>query len=399
MLEILKIIKKNRIVSRPEIALQTKLTSVTVSTLIGELMKNNIVVEEGFANSIGGRKAALYRFNESAYYIIGVNMRLSNVSIDLYDLGAKMVHRGAVIHMKEGQSVENIISAIIRGIHKLIADTKDKYPETIGIGVTVPGRVDFEHGLICHLTNLKDWVNIPLKDILEAETGIRTYIERDTNSHISYLKWLDVTENRSNVVYCEVGDGIGAAVMIDGSVYRGEHGLAGEVGHTIVDLDGPLCNCGNHGCVEVFSSNKAITDQYLKNYKELNGREDEELVAQLSGDYDDNEVIDMLAHRALAGDAAADKAFTRACRYVFACMVGVVNTYNPSLIIIESQWMRTARRYFTDLVTKVFESNRLLDRKDIKIILNPVDDIYSQGCSTIILEQLFSDIDNNRLIG
>lgn len=398
MLEILKVIKRSRLISRPEIAQQTKLTSVTVNTLIGELMKNNIVVEEGLANSIGGRKAVLYRFNESAYHIIGMNMKINIISIDLFDLGTNKVFKGTPVHLKEGQSVENIISAILRNLHKLIEDTKEEYPDIIGIGMTVPGRADYENGLVCHLPNLKNWVNIPLKSIIEAETGIPTYIERDTNSHMAYLKWQDVTENKDNVVYCSIGEGIGASVMIDGSVYHGDHGLAGEVGHTTLDPDGPKCNCGNYGCVEVFTSNKAIIDYYKAFHKE-SGMLDNEATHRLQDEYDEAEMIELLAVRAKSGDDAADKAFTKASKYICACMVNIINTYNPSLIILECKWMKEAKKYFNEIVTKVFEKTALLDRNDMKIILNPVDDIFSMASSTIVLEQLFSDVDNNRLIG
>lgn len=398
MLEILKVIKKSKLISRPEIAQQTKLTTATVGTLIGELMRNNIVVEEGIANSIGGRKAALYRFNNSAYYIIGINMKINIITIDLFDLGAEKVFKGCPVHFKENQSVENTISAMIRNINKLIEDSKEQFHDIIGIGVTMPGRVDYQSGLVCHLTNLKNWVNIPLKDIIEKEIGIPTYIERDTNSHIAYLKWLDITENKPNVVYCSIGEGIGAAVMIDGSVYHGDHGLAGEVGHTTLDPNGPRCNCGNNGCVEVFTSNKAITDYYTSYIKELNLPENE-VTEKLKGEYDEFEIVNLMANRALEGDAAADKAFNKACKYICSLLVNIINSYNPSLIILECWWMRIARKYFNDVVSKVFDKTALLDRNDMKIILNPVEDIFSQASSTIVLEQLFSDADNNRLIG
>lgn len=398
MLKILKVIRNNHLITRPEIAKKTKLTGVTVSTLIGELMKNKIVVEEGLANSIGGRKAVLYRFNNSAYYIIGINMKINIITIDLFDLGANKVFKGVSVLFKEDQNVENTIAAMIRNIYKLITDTKEQFHEIIGIGITLPGRVDYENGLVCHLTNLKNWVNIPLKSIIETEFGIPTYIERDTNSHISYLKLLEITDNMTNVVYCSIGEGIGAAIMIDGNVYHGNNGLAGEVGHTTLDPDGPRCNCGNNGCVEIFTSNKAIINYYLS-FHQKSAAPDNEITGALQDDYDDTELIDQLAQRALGGDIDADKAFSQASKYICACIVNIINTYNPSLIIMECKWMKTAKKYFNEIVSKIFDKTTLLNRNDMKIILNPIDDIFSQASSTIVLEKLFSDLDNNRLIG
>lgn len=398
MLEILKVIKQKRVMTRPEIAHLTKLTTVTVSTLVGELIRKNIVVEEGFANSIGGRKPALYRFNNDAYHIVGVNMKMSAITVDLFDLGANKVYSGNAIHFKADQSVENTIAAMERSILKLVADTKDRYPDIIGIGITLPGRVDPASGVVRHLTNLPNWVNIPLKDIIEKATGIRTYIERDTNSHIAYLKWMDITEGQCNVLYCTIGEGIGAAVLIDGGVYHGEHGLAAEVGHTSLDPDGPRCNCGNLGCVEMFTANQAILDYYLEASKALGGPAPE-ITAKMRDADDEADAVDDLAARALAGDAAAREAFRRASKYICALLSNIINTYNPSMIILECRWMRVARLYFSEIVTEVFEKTTLLDRNDMKILLNPVEDIFSLASSTVVLEQLFSDVDDNRLIG
>jgi predicted NBD/HSP70 family sugar kinase len=396
MMEILKVVKKNRMMSRPEIAQQTRLTSVTVSTLIGELMKNNIVVEEGYANSIGGRKAVIYRFNDNAYSIIGINIKINIVTIDLFDLGINKIYKGAPIHLKERQSVENTVSKIIRNIRKLIEDTKGNAAEIIGIGVTVPGRVDYENGLILHLPNLKNWVDVPLKSIIENEIGIPTYIERDTNTHISYLKWLEITENRQNVVYCSIGEGIGAAALINGSVFHGDHGLAGEVGHTTLNPKGPKCNCGNNGCVEVLTSNKAIINYYLEH---LGEGQNNEITEAMQTAYDENAVMQMLEQCARNGDEAANKAFARASEYISAMIVNIVNTYDPSLIIIECKWMKDSNKYFNEIVSRVFENTSLLGRNDIKIIQNPIDDIFSLASSSIVLEHLFSDANNNRLIG
>ncbi len=398
MLEVFRVIKRKRIVSRPEIAQQTNLTNVTVRKIIGELMKSNIVMEEGYAKSYGGRKALLYRLNKNACFIIGINMKINSITIDLFDLEATKVFKGNPVCLKDSQSVENTIWTLLRSIHRLIKDTAEKYHHIIGIGVTLPGRIDHEKGLVSHLTHLDNWVNIPLRDIIEAETGIPTCIERDTNSHISYLKWLDITENRPNVVYCSIGEGIGSAVMIEGSVYHGDHGLAGELGHTTLNPDGPKCSCGNYGCVELYTSNKAILNYYRENLPE-SGNRISDILGLLQSGNDEADIIDILAKQALGGDADADRAFAKASGYIGCYIVNIINSYNPSLIILECRWMRIVGRLFDEILRKIFESTALINMNDVKIILNPVEDIFSFASSTIVLEQLFSKVKNNRLIG
>lgn len=396
MLGILKVVKKCGPLTRPEIARHTKLTSVTVSTLIGELMKNRIVVEEGlYGGPGGGRKAVLYRFNSKAYHIIGVNMRLSKIKVGLYDLDANCVMGGKAVPVTPGQSVENLISEMVASI-KALAQAAHNI-EIIGIGAAVPGRVDYDRGMIYHLANLKDWVNIPLKSILELETGLPTFIERDVNSHLAYLKWQDALDNEENVVYCDIEEGVGGSLLIDGNVYHGDHGLAGEIGHATLNPDGPLCNCGNHGCVEMYTSQRTLLEYYREALAERGGSTSayEELMAK---DIPEKEKVRQLARLAGDGDEAADRVFLRASKYVVSLLINIINTYDPALIIIECAWLRQHKRYFDSIVSEVFKRTLLLNRNDIKIVLNQIEDIYSESASTIVLEQLFSNIDDNRFI-
>ena len=394
MLNILKIVKKFGPVTRPEIAHHTKLTNVTVNTLVTELMKNCIVTEEGLTTSSGGRKAMQYRFNSSAYYIIGVTMRITRVSIDLYDLGANRVKEGLAVSLEFGRSVEDIISEMVSSIKALTMSTPSV--EILGIGVAVPGRVDHKRGVIYHLPNLVDWVNIPLKGILEDKTGLPTFIERDVNSHLAYLKWLDVVEYENDVVYFDVEEGIGGSLLMDGIVHHGVHGLAGEIGHTTLNPDGSLCNCGNYGCAETYISHRALL-QYYREALELIGEtlRYKTLKERASSEKDQ---IRFLVRLAEEGDGVAQSVFVQASKYVVALILNIINTYDPALIVIECMWLKQNRFYFDKIVSEVFKRTLLLDRNDIKIMLNPVENIYNESSSTIVMEHLFTDINNNRFI-
>lgn len=396
LLEILRVIRMHKRITRPEIAKKTKLTSVTVSTLITELVARNIVLEEGFADSRGGRKAVVYKFNNNAYNIIGVNLSLNRLTIDIYDLEGAKIAEGISTASHIGQTVENTVSIIVKGINTIIKDTKKKKSEIIGIGVLVPGRVDYDNGIVVYLPNISNWINIPLKNMIESEVGIPTLVERDTNSHILYLGLQGISDQYTNVVYCSFSEGIGAAVQIEGTVFRGDHGLAGEVGHTIIEPDGPLCSCGNHGCVESLASCRAIGNYYVEEL-EKNGRDTAE-VLELINTLPEMEWAEQLAVRANEGDEAADRAFTIATKYLCICTHNIINSYDPEQIIIECKWMRIARKYFNQLVSSIFDSHSTMDRNDVKIILNPVDDIFAVATFAVVIESLMHSPVNNRLI-
>lgn len=397
LLAILRVIRANKLISRPEIAKRTKLTSVTVNTLISVLIERNIVLEEGFADSKGGRKAVAYRFNNKAYHIIGVNLSLNKLTIDIYDLDGNIAGKGIITTSHKNKTVEDTVSIITKGIKSIMADAGKAKEDIIGIGVLVPGRVDYKEGIIRYLPNIKNWVNIPLKEMLESELGITTIVERDTNSHILYLRLLGVTDKVSDAVYCSFSEGIGASVQIDGKVYRGNHGLAGEVGHTIVKPDGPACSCGSHGCLETLASCRAIGSYYIDELSKT-GLDTKDAIAA-SQNMSDMEWIEILAKKADDADESADAAFSKATKYLGICIHNVINTYDPQLIVLECRWMKIARKYYNQLVSNMFDGKNSMDRNDVKVIINPVDDIFAVSTFAVVIETLMHSSSNNKLIG
>ncbi len=396
LLEILKVIRTNQLITRPDIAKKTKLTKVTVSTLIAELVDRNIVIEEGHADSKGGRKAVVYRFNNNAYNIIGVNISLEKISINMYDLSGKCIFEGEAATSHKDQTVEETVSIISKNVHKLLETTGVDKEEIIGMGVLVPGRVDFGAGIVRYLPNIKNWINIPLKSILEGELGIPTMIERDTNGSILYLKHQGLTGGLDNVVYASIHVGIGTGVQIDGEVYHGDHGLAGETGHTIIMPDGPLCSCGNYGCVESLSSHAAIARYYTEaiEVKGLKGSAPLKTIEEMA----EPDWIDALAANANNGDEAADYAFSHATQYLCIYVHNLITTYDPGQIILECKWMKIARKYYNQLVSNIFDFHSIMDRTDVKITLNPLYDFFTDASSAVIIENFMQNIDRNWLI-
>ena len=397
MLEILKIVRNNPMISRPEIAKKARLTSVTVSTLIAELMDRNIVIEGGLADSQGGRKAQLYHFNKDAGKIIGINMRIGFVTVELYDLVGNRIATGESFFLDDKQKVEETTDRMVDAVHKILSANALKAEDILGIGVTMPGRVDHERGIVYHLPNLRQWHDVPLKEWLENALNIQTFIDRDTNSNVMYLKWEGVLEECSDLVYLSIDEGIGSGVLIDDAVYHGSHGLAGEVGHMTVEPDGPLCNCGNRGCIEVFTSNQAIV-KYYRDELAKSGKGTEECDRILGNHSAENKLVVEMAKMAEAGDREADNAFHHAVKYLKALIINIINTYDVSMVVVECSWMKEAKRYFNEMVSGVYDRVQLIKRSDIKIVLNQVAEVFSKSPYIVVIERLFTDLDDNILI-
>ncbi len=396
MLEILKIVRSQPSISRPEIAERAKLTSVTVSTLIAELLKRKIVVEEGLADSKGGRKACVYSFNKDASRIIGINITPGRITIELFDLVGNSVTKGVRLHPKKDQPVEETVYSLIRTLKKFLVSNGMSEEDVLAIGLTVPGRVDHENGIVYNLPNLKQWKNVPIKALIEGELKIPLFLERDTNSNILYLKWDEYPDEKANMAYVSITEGLGAGILIDDNVYHGEHGLAGEAGHTTINPDGGRCNCGNIGCIELYASNPAIVKNYFSKLA-ANGRDVSESDAVIGDMEAENAFLALLVQRAKDGDTQAHEALTEATKYLETFFVNIVNSYDPGLLIVDCEWMRLGRRYFNEAVSGMFDRIRFISRNDIKVVLSPDMDIFSKSPYIVVIERLFTDLNDNIL--
>ncbi len=393
-LNILRAIIDNGIISRPELAKLTDLTLMTITNLTADLEKMGIVLRQGKQPSKGGRKAVLYRLNATHRLIIGVSLQIKRATIELFNLCGKKVYDSISIDLGSQESVNESIDTLSRALQNLITNSGNKKGDILAIGISVPGQVDPRRGTIYGLTNMPDWRDIPLKSMLEKKLNIPVFLERDTNAHAICLMLSNDIKVADNFVYMAIDEGIGGGIVIDNGVYHGSHGIAGEIGHISVDINGRKCNCGGRGCLEVYTSHNAIINTYI----DLSNGGDPQAVKAINNPPQESKYIIDLAKRASTGDAIADSAFLKTLPYLSASIMNTIKSYNPSTIVIECSWMRQNRRYFDMLIDAVFTQCRLLDKSDLDITLNPLLDIFSISTYMLVLERVLTDINDNLLI-
>jgi predicted transcriptional regulator len=255
-LDVIKVIWNNGSVTKSEIARSLNLTSITVHNYVSELIEKNLVIVDGNAESNGGRRAILYKFNTGFGYIVSQNLGISYLNTCIFDMGLNLLYRNKLIYpMGYSERIVNLMhKEIDTGIRILQLD----YKKCIGIGISVPGQVDHESGVIFNLTNMPGWIGIPIKNIIEEKTGIATFVDNDNNVNVLSAKWLDIVKEQSNAVFISISSGIGTGILTKGKLLYGSHSNVGEIGHTTIQFDGPECTCGNRGCIEVLASDFAI---------------------------------------------------------------------------------------------------------------------------------------------
>ncbi len=257
---------------------------------------------------------------------IGIDVGGTNVKIALVDDNGGILYSNSVPTRAE-MGYEYTVNNIKQAIRDLMSETKVTNIE--GIGFDFPGQIDYKNGIVRLAPNIPGWVNIPIAKIIEDEFKIPTRIDNDV--HCAALGELNFGAGKGceNFICMTVGTGIGSGIVINGKLVRGASNAAGELGHIKLQMhEGPLCGCGDYGCLEAFASGPSIVamaEEYIMGGKSTKYRE----IANGS------EITPfVVAEAAKQGDPVARRIFTRVGEYIGFGLASVVNLLNPEKIII-----------------------------------------------------------------
>jgi glucokinase len=241
----------------------------------------------------------------------------------------KIISRNYRLTMAD-KGPEAVSDRILSAVDKAIAQAKLKTSELIGIGVAAAGILDTNRGIVTTSPNLPNWRNVPLRDILADKLGVATYIVNDASAAALGEHRFGAGMGFNNMLYLTVSTGIGGGIIIDGELYSGADGCAGEVGHMTVEADGPRCHCGNFGCLEALASGWAVAKAAIKR---INNGEKSSIVELVDGRLE-NITAETVAVAARRGDQLAADIVAEAAKYLGIGLANLVNIFNPELIVI-----------------------------------------------------------------
>lgn len=255
---VLRYIHNSAPLSRAQIAQATGLNKSTVSSLVEELLARKLVHETGVNSTGTGRPATLLEINPQAGGIIGAELGVDFVAIALTDFTGNILWR-QLITTDPIDTQEKTIAKILELTDEAIMVCESYNLYLLGIGLSVPGTVDLEESVLVFAPNLQ-WRNVPLKQIFYEHTGIKAFIENDANAAAIAEHLFGVAKKTDDFIFIVVGTGIGGGLFLNGKLYRGKDGFAGEIGHTPI-LAEPyqmLCRCGKRGCWETYANQHSV---------------------------------------------------------------------------------------------------------------------------------------------
>lgn len=361
-------------VSRTSLAELTGLTKATITNIVNELKDENLVVETGSVDTHCGRKPVLIELNSKAYSVAGIYIARDFFHIVTTDFKGKIKtqHRHPINPGETSeQTIESIKKSLWTDIHSLDSPL-------LGIGITTVGALDPERQTVLEPSDFPGWVNVSITDIFEKEFNVPVFLENDCNASALAEKLLGSFKGEDQLVYLGVENGVGAGVIINGCLYKGNDGFGTEIGHITVNVNGERCSCGNIGCLELYLTLPRIVKRVRDQLGKVNN--------EASGGVD----WDFILQSARNGDQACLSALKSMIPYLTAAVVNAANLYDPSVIILGHDLILGAD-LLLEPVKRSF-SERFFSRKykDIKICPSSFGNFSPViGSIAIVLDNFF----------
>jgi len=284
------------------------------------------------------------KYQDKPAYIIAIDLGGTNIRAALVDQNGKIIEKKDTSTIT-GQGHEIVIQQMCGLMWDVIKKSKVEHQEIIGIGIASPGPLDTKTGVIIDTPNL-GWKNVHLKDAIEQEFHLPTYVDNDGNLAALGESWLGAGKGVNYLICLTLGTGIGGGIIINGELFHGSTDAAGELGHIIVEPDGLRCGCGNYGCLEAYASGPAIVKRTFLAMKAGKRTQLEEAA----------EISPLVIYQAaLKNDELANEIIKETGRYLGIGIISLVNVLNPQLVIIGgrvAQMDKILLKYIREDVTK-----------------------------------------------
>jgi len=359
-LNVLELIRNNPEISRAIIARMTGLTKPTVSLLVDELINDQLVFETGTGESSnGGRRPTMLRFNAKAYSVIGINFSAGNcfdiAEVDLEGNILKFLSIEANLFLEPDAAIKIVKEQIKDFFMKEVSNPS----KILGIGAGLPGYIDPLNGAVKVMYNF-GWKNINFSEQLYQAFQLPIFIDNEANALALAESILGVGKNYNNFIYIDISSGVGSGIIIDKKLYNGSRNSAGEVGHMIIDRNGPLCRCGKRGCLESLVAPYALK-QRLDNIITAENKKNNH-----PSWIKENLSISLIIKAASSGDQMAQRILDELCHYLGIAISNLINIFSPEAIIIGGDISDTDEQIFSSL--KKYYKDYSLFGEDVDII-------------------------------
>ena len=386
LVAVLDIVRHGDARTRPEIMRRTGLGRAVTVQRVEELLERGLFVEDGLAASRGGRSPRALRFNAGAGHILVADLGATSIGVGIADLSGNLIEQH-----EEPADITDGPEAVLGRVDELLAAISHRADRALGepwgIGVGVPGPVEFARGRPMSPPIMPGWDDYPIRERFTDRHRVPVWVDNDVNLMALGEYRSGVARGHDAVIFIKVGTGIGAGILINGKLHRGSQGSAGDVGHIqVTDNTSIVCRCGNRGCLEALAGGAALARDGSQAAVDGRSRILARLLAE-RGHIEATEVGWAAAH----GDAVSRELITTAGRRIGLMVATLVNALNPSLVVIGGGVAGVGDALIASVREMVYARSLPLATRDLLIVRSSLNDAVGRiGAASLVADELFS---------
>ncbi|MFO7661072.1 MAG: ROK family transcriptional regulator [Chloroflexota bacterium] len=379
-------IRREGPLSRTDLSERLEYSRATVTGIVGRMITAQVLEEAGEGKSAGGRRPYLLDINPELGYVVGVDIGATSFDVALADFRGTLLER-TTEPADVRQPPNGFLARVSDVIDGLLARRGLTPDRIIAIGVGVPGPVEFVSGVLIAPPLMPLWEGFSIKNCLNERFPLaRVAVDNDVNIMAKGEQQAGAGKRLDSFLFIKIGTGIGCGIIAHGAVYRGADGCAGDVGHICVDYNGPVCHCGNQGCLEIMAAGPSIA---ALGRERAEAGESSFLATRLAerGLLTAEDVGDAAA----AGDRAAIEIIRRSGQMIGGVLASLVNFYNPQAIFIGGGISRIGHSLLSSIRQSTLRRATALSTRRLRIEYSRLgEDAGVFGAIWLALEHVFT---------
>jgi glucokinase-like ROK family protein len=384
---LIDLVRKHGDFTKADLSVYTDFSRTKITTCIDSLINKEIIITNQATEYSGGRRSKTYGLNGKLGLVAGVDIGATSIDLGIADFSGKLL-----VRYSESASIKDgpikVLGRVCTLLERLLHENGLDAGKMKGIGIGVPGPVDFSVGALVSPPIMPGWDSYPIiQTVQQWFPTANVVVDNDVN--VMAMGEINQGAGRGvdNLIFIKIGTGIGAGIVCEGKIYRGFRGCAGDIGHIGVNKSGPVCHCGNRGCLETVAAGPAIADRAL-------------LAAQagkssiLLKHYEENGMIlraEDVGDAAREGDAIAIEVIRESGQYIGDVLASLVNFYDPQMIVIGGGVSNLGNLLLSSIRQAVLQRSTPLATRDLQIVFSEIGaDAGVLGAVSLATEYMFS---------
>ncbi len=385
--ELIDLLRKHGELTKNELVNFTEHSRTKVTSSTDSLLKKKFIIENPSTEYSGGRRSRTYSLNSGLVYVAGVEIGATSIHLAVADFSRKIIaqhHEPALV--REGPL--KILGRVCELLEGLMQHHELNTSHLRGIGIGIPGPVDFSNGTVVSPPIMPGWDRYPIIETVQQWFPVASVVV-DNDVNVMAIGEVSQGAGReiNNLIFVKIGTGIGAGIICNGVIYRGSNGCAGDIGHINVDKNGPLCHCGNKGCLEAMAGGAAIAERAKA--AALDGKS-----AILLSYYERNGGVlsaEDVGNAAREGDVVSNQIIRESGQMIGDVLASLVNFYNPDMIVIGGGVSRLGDLLLSSIRQTVLGRSLPLATRDLQIIFSQIgQDAGILGAVNLAIDYIFT---------